>query len=140
MYKSVQKYLLIVLGTLSLALGVVGIFLPVLPTTPFLLLASFCYLRSSDRLYQWLIHQRILGAHLYNYITYRAVLKRTKLVSLTVLWIGLMISALLIQNWYVRGFLLLVGIGVSIHLFALKTLEKSEMNKPAAGEDDEPME
>jgi uncharacterized membrane protein YbaN (DUF454 family) len=58
---SVSKVLLIAAGALSLALGVVGIVLPVLPTTPFLLLASFCFLKSSRRLHRWIMENRHFG-------------------------------------------------------------------------------
>lgn len=58
--KSLKKYLLIIMGTISLILGTVGIFIPILPTTPFLLLASYCYIRSSKKLYNWLINHKVL--------------------------------------------------------------------------------
>ena len=122
MLKSVKKNLLILLGTLSLVLGVIGIFLPVLPTTPFLLLSSFCYLRSSDKLYNWLIHRKVLGAYIYNYLTYKAVTKATKIVSLVFLWLTLALSIILIHLWYLQALLVVVGIGVSIHLLTLKTM------------------
>jgi uncharacterized membrane protein YbaN (DUF454 family) len=130
MLKKIKKTALLVLGTLTLALGVLGLFLPVLPTTPFLLVTSFCYLRSSRRLYHWLIHQRLLGAHIYNYITYRAVLKSAKLVSLVFLWVTLGLSMLLVNSLHVRAFLMLVGVLVSIHLLTLRTMEKEAFKKP----------
>lgn len=130
MLNSVKKYLLLFIGTLSLGLGIIGILLPVLPTTPFLLLSSFCYLRSSKRLYNWLIYHRIFGAYLYNYLTYKAVTKRTKVVALIFLWWGLTVSMLLINLLYVRLLLVFIGIAVSIHLLLLKTIKASDMIKP----------
>ena len=126
MFNVAKKYLLIISGSFSVALGVVGIFIPVLPTTPFFLLAVFCYLRSSKKLYRWLIYHKVFGAYIYNYITYRAVLKSTKIGAIIFLWIGLAISILIIDNWYGRGLLFLVGIGVSIHLILLRAVDKSE--------------
>lgn len=123
--KSVKKYLLISTGTISLSFGILGIFVPILPTTPFLLLSSFCYIRSSKRLYNWLINHRIFGHLIYNYLTYRAVERNAKIVSIVFLWIALLSSILLLSNIYIRIFLLVVGIGVSIHLLTLKTLEKN---------------
>lgn len=123
--KSVKKYLLISTGTISLSFGILGIFIPILPTTPFLLLSSFCYIRSSKRLYNWLINHRIFGHLIYNYLTYRAVERNAKIVSIVFLWIALLSSILLLSNIYIRIFLLVVGIGVSIHLLTLKTLEKN---------------
>jgi len=126
--KSVKKYLLIFLGTISFALGIVGVILPVLPTTPFLLLASFCYIRSSKRLYNGLINHKIFGEYIYNYLTYRKVKKSTKLGALIFLWISLLTSIVVVSNLYLRIFLIAVGVGVSIHLFTLKTMmeEKKE--------------
>ena len=123
---TVKKYLLIICGSISVALGVVGIFIPLLPTTPFFLLAVFCFLRSSKKLYQWLIHHKVFGVYIYNYITHKAVLKSTKMGAIVFLWTGLIVSILIISNWYVRAVLVLIGIGVSIHLGLLKTVEKSE--------------
>ncbi len=130
MVNRIKKCLLIIIGTISLVLGITGLFLPVLPTTPFLLLSSFCYLRSSQRLYSWLMTRKVIGAYIYNYMTYKAVPKSTKLFSIIFLWITLIVSMILIGHWHVRIILILVGIGVSIHLLMLKTIEKSEMLLP----------
>lgn len=130
MLNSIKKYLLLFIGTLSLGLGIIGILLPVLPTTPFLLLSSFCYLRSSKRLYNWLIYHRIFGAYLYNYLIYKAVTRRTKIVALIFLWWGLTVPMLLINLLYVRLFLSFIGIAVSVHLLMLKTIKTSDMIKP----------
>ncbi len=129
MLKSAKKYVMVMLGTICLLLGVIGVFLPVLPTTPFLLLASFFYVRSSKRLYRWLIRQKTIGAYLYNYVTYRAVRRSTKVFSLIFLWGSLIVSAVLIENWHVKALLMIVGIGVSIHLLTLKTMEKAEFGQ-----------
>ena len=123
----VKKYLLIILGSLSLTLGVVGVFIPVLPTTPFLLLASFCYLRSSERMYDWLINHKIFGAYIYSYLTYKAIPKKTKVGALIFLWSSLSISILLVPSLHIRIFLVAVGLGVSVHLMILKTLSHEEM-------------
>ncbi len=130
MVDKIKKCLLIIIGTISLILGITGLFLPVLPTTPFLLLTSFCYMRSSQKLYRWLMTRKIIGAYIFNYITYKAILKSTKMFSIIFLWITLIVSMILIGHWHVRVVLILVGIGVSIHLLMLKTIEKSEMLLP----------
>ena len=122
--KSFKKYLLIFVGSSALAIGIVGILLPVLPTTPFLLLASFCYIRSSKRLYNWLINHKIFGSYIYNYLTYRAVKRSVKIGALLFLWLSLLTSIIIFANLYLRIFLVAVGIGVSIHLFTLKMLEE----------------
>lgn len=125
----VKQYLFILLGSVSLVIGVVGIFLPILPTTPLLLLAAFCYLRSSKRLYNWLINHKVFGAYIYNYTTYKAVTKKTKVCTLIFLWLSLIISMLMVSNIYITLVLLAVGTGVSIHVMTLKTLRSEDMEK-----------
>lgn len=117
-----QRGLLITAGMLSLGLGTVGIFLPLLPTTPFLLLAAACFIRSSDRLYQWLIHHRWFGAYIRNYREHRAMTLRAKVVALVLLW-GVIGSsaAFATRARSVRAILLLVAVGVTIHLLHLRT-------------------
>lgn len=118
------KYILICAGSISLALGFLGLFLPVLPTTPFLLLSAWCYIRSSKWLYAWLINHPFCGAYIYNYLTYRAVSRRIKVGALFLLWTTLIITSLIAASLYLTIVLVLVGIGVSIHLIALKTLDR----------------
>ena len=131
-----KKRLLVIGGTLSLGLGVVGMFLPVLPTTPFLLLAAYCYLRGSRRLYDWLMNNRLLGGYIQNYIKYRAVSRSAKIASLIVLWLSLSISIAVIGGTAIRIVLVLVGAGVSIHLLTLKTLPKETSETNASGRKD----
>ncbi len=119
-----KKRLWIFGGSLALGLGIVGMLVPVLPTTPFLLLAAYCYMRGSRRLYDWLMGNRLFGAYIRNYIQYRAVSKTVKISSLIMLWVSLCVSFLLLPNTAVRIVLLLVGAGVSIHLLTLKTIPK----------------
>lgn len=124
-WQSVKKLLLIIAGTLSLVLGMVGLLLPVLPTTPFLILAAFCYLRSSKRMHSWLVNHKVFGTYIYNYVTYRAVAKRTKIIALIFLWSSLILSILIVDNLLVRLVLMVVGLAVSIHIGSLKTIDKA---------------
>lgn len=124
---SIKKYLLILLGSLSLILGIIGIFLPLLPTTPFLLLSSFCYVRSSKRMYNWLINHKVFGNYIYCYLTYKAVPMKTKIFAIAFLWTTMIISMLLISSLHVRLFLAIIGIGVTIHLLTLKTLRPQDL-------------
>ena len=123
--KLIKKYILIFIGSISLTLGIVGVFIPILPTTPFLLLSSFCYVRSSERLYNWLINHKIFGEYIYNYMTYRAVKRSTKIGALIFLWLSLILSMLAVSNFHLRILLFIVGVGVSIHLCTLKTLSNN---------------
>lgn len=119
----VIKWLLITSGTVSLVLGVTGIFLPVLPTTPFLLLAAFCYARSSRKLHDWLISRKHLGPYIHNYMEHRAIKKRVKVRAVIFLWVALILSMILVDNLYVRIILPLIGAAVTWHIASLKTIE-----------------
>ena len=124
---SIRRYTYIIAGSVFFAVGFAGVFIPLLPTTPFLLLAAFFYLRSSTRMYHWLLRNRVVGAHIYSYITVKAIPLKTKIGSAILLWMTLIISMLLISSLSVRIFLVVVGFGVSAHLLCLKTLSDKEM-------------
>lgn len=135
-----KKYLFVILGSICLGLGALGVAIPVLPTTPFLLIALACYLRSSRRLYDWLIHHKVFGLYLYNYVTYRAVPRLTKVFALIILWVGLITSILLVEILFVRLILFAVGIVVSIHILSLKTLEKAQLDAAPPPEPEESLQ
>jgi uncharacterized protein len=120
-----KKLLLIVAGILAVTLGTIGVFLPLLPTTPFLLIASYCFVRSSERLHNWLMNHHLFGKYLQNYIKYRAITKLTKIISISALWITITISFVLIENIYARIVLVVVSICVTIHLAKLKVMGRN---------------
>jgi uncharacterized protein len=122
--KSIRRYLLILAGLLSLALGVVGILIPLLPTTPFLLLSAYCFIRSSDRLYQWLIHHRIFGNYIYLYMKHRSVKKSAKIGALLLLWPSLFISMIIVNRVSVTIILVIIGSLVTLHILSLKTYQE----------------
>lgn len=132
-----KKWLLVFAGIFSFGFGVLGILVPLLPTTPFLLLAAFCFARSSDRLHQWLINHRWFGSYIRNYQEHRAITKQVKIVSLILLWatIGYAVVGV-VNRWYLRVLLLLVAVGVTVHILMLKTLTR-EMLLESAGAGDE---
>lgn len=107
---------------MALAIGVIGIVVPVLPTTPFLLLTSFCYLRGSRSLHNWLLNHRLFGPIIADYVTHRAISRRTKIVALTTLWFSLVLSMIMVQRLYLYGLLTTIGSIASIHI--LKIQEK----------------
>ena len=119
----VIKRLLALCGLAAVGLGFLGIFLPLLPTTPFLLLAAACFLRGSDRLYNWLIHHRWFGRTVRQYREHRAVSLQNKLATLLLLWITLAISGMVVDALWLRLVLLLVGIGVTWHVSSMKTMK-----------------
>ncbi|PKM54173.1 MAG: DUF454 domain-containing protein [Firmicutes bacterium HGW-Firmicutes-5] len=121
-YNHTKKYFLLTIGTISLFLGVLGIFLPLLPTTPFLLLASYCYLRNSKKMYGWIMNHKTFGIYIHNYIEYKAIKKRTRISALIFLWGSLGFSIYLAPIFYVKIMLVFIGTAVTLHLCLLKTL------------------
>lgn len=121
--RSILRPFLLVVGTLCVVLGVVGIFLPILPTTPFLLLAAACYARSSDRFLHWLLNNRYFGDYIRNYRAGRGMPHSTKILTISALWLTLGMSAAFATTaLWLRLLLAVVGIGVTAHLLRLKTL------------------
>nr|WP_207726892.1 YbaN family protein [Anaerosolibacter carboniphilus] len=118
------KGTLIVIGTLSIVLGVVGIFLPLLPTTPFLLLGSACYIRSSEKLYKWLIEHKKFGIYIRNYQEKRGIPLKIKIFSIGSLWLSIGYSALfIVSSIMIKLLLFTIAVGVTIHILSLKTLK-----------------
>ncbi len=109
-------------GTIFLSIGVIALIIPVLPTTPFVLLAAACYLRGSPRMHELLMRNRLFGKQLRDYAEGRGISTRAKITSLGFLWLCLGISAFIFVPFLVGDILLLVvGVAVSIHLLSLKT-------------------
>ncbi|MGL1901043.1 MAG: YbaN family protein [Fibrobacterales bacterium] len=120
-----KRYLFLFLGTFFFALGMVGILLPILPTTPFLLLSAACYMRSSKKIYLWLTMHKVFGPLINNYLQHRAVALKTKFLAITSLWVFILVAVFGITNyWWVQGILILIALGVTLYLLSLKTLSK----------------
>lgn len=116
--------LLMVAGTLALGLGLIGIFLPLLPTTPFLLLAAACYFRSSQRLYDWLMSHRWISEPLRQYHNGQGIPLKTKLVALISLWLSISLSAWLVVPGHMvwaKALLALIALAVSMQIVTLPT-------------------
>lgn len=128
MKNTLKRGLLILVGLLSLGLGTLGILLPVLPTTPFLLLSGYCFIRSSDRLYHWLIHHRVFGRYVYNYMTHKAVKKGTKTTALLFLWGSMLVTFFLLRRPLLIALLTLIGTGASLYILSLKDLEEPRIH------------
>lgn len=124
----IKKIILMIAGILCVILAIIGIVIPVLPTTPFLLLAAFLFYRSSEKLHERLLNSKVLGEYIHNYTEYRAIKRKAKILTIILLWITLGISIIAVNNIYIRMFLLLVGISVSIHILVIKTLENIKNN------------
>ncbi len=121
------KIIYITLGAVALGLGVAGIFLPVLPTTPFLLLTAALWCRASPRLYDWLLNHRYLGTYIRNYREHRAITLRAKIVSVTLLWATILLSAFLaVEAWWLRGVLIVIAAAVTWHILSFRTLKNGD--------------
>jgi uncharacterized membrane protein YbaN (DUF454 family) len=116
----VLKGLLIACGTLCVALGVLGIFLPLLPTTVFLLLAAACYARSSDRFYRRLVGSRWLGSYVRNHREGRGMTRAQKTSTLLLLWAGIGATmAWTVDALWLRLLLAAIAVGVTVHVVRL---------------------
>ncbi|MFO7842457.1 MAG: YbaN family protein [Bacteroidales bacterium] len=111
-----------ILGSISLGLGVLGIFLPLLPTTPFLLLSAALFLRSSKRLYHWLMNHKYLGKHLQNYIQHKTIPRKTKIYAISLLWTTILLTALFaVPHSWVKILLIIIAAAVTIHILSFKS-------------------
>lgn len=123
---SPKRILFIVAGTICLGLGALGIILPLLPTTPFLLLTAACYMRGSDRMYQWLLNNKWFGTYIRNYREGKGIPLRGKISALVLLWTTISFTAIfIISIGVIRVTLFIIAAIVSIYLIRLPTLEKS---------------
>lgn len=127
----VFKALLIICGSVCVGLGVIGIFLPLMPTTVFLLLAAACYARSSDRFYQRLINHRFLGVYIRNSREGRGMKRRDKAVTIVLLWLS--IGATIIwtaESLWLRLLLLAIATGVTVHVVKIPAFKPAISPEP----------
>ncbi len=118
------RLVLVLLGFIFVGLGILGAFLPLLPTTPFLLLAAACFARSSKKFYNWLLNHKVFGAYIKNYREHKAITLRGKIVSLVVMWLVMGYTALFaISETLISAVVILIGLGVTKHILSLKTIK-----------------
>ena len=116
------KYFYLISGILLVGIGVIGIFLPLLPTTIFLILASICFLKSSPKANSWLKNHKVLGGYIDNYQNKTGLTRNAKITNIITLWTSVSLSAfLLTEELYIRLILLAIAAGVTIHLLMIKT-------------------
>jgi uncharacterized membrane protein YbaN (DUF454 family) len=118
------RVLLIGTGWLSVVLGVIGIFLPVLPTTPFLLLAAACFARSSPRFYHWLVDHPRLGPWIRDYLEGNGIALKGKVYAIGLMWVSIGFSCWLVPLIWARGFMLVSAVGVTVYILRQKTLRR----------------
>jgi uncharacterized membrane protein YbaN (DUF454 family) len=117
-----MKRLCITFGFICVGLGAAGIVLPLLPTTPFILLAAVLFSRSSPRFHSWLLNHRIFGPTIRGYVEKRGIPLKTKLFSICLVWVTIFFSIIFaVDNILVRGVLCAVALGVSFHIGCQKT-------------------
>lgn len=118
------RYALLTLGWLSVVLGVVGIFLPVLPTTPFLLLAAACFARSSERFYRWLVDHPRLGPWIRDYLDGNGIPLKGKVYAIGLMWLSIGFSCYLVPMFWARTFMLTSATCVTVYILRQKTLRR----------------
>ena len=114
-------------GLLCLALGILGMFLPVLPTTPFVLLAAACFARSSERFYRWLLAHRAFGPMVREWRTYRSIPYRTKLVAIALMAASLSASIVFfVRPAWLQAALAVFGLGLALWLYRIPSRDRPE--------------
>ena len=126
-WKRFKQGILIVSGILLVGLGVLGIFLPLMPATPFLLLAAICFANSSKKFYDWLLNNRYFGSYIKNYREGKGISARVKIFSMLLLWISILCSIFFVApNLVVVIILFSVAILSSYNILRIRTMKPSE--------------
>lgn len=120
--RKATKIIYIIIGTNCLILGAIGLFIPLLPTTPFWLLTCWCYIRSSEKLYNRVMANKYFGGYIKNYVEDKAIPLRAKVTTLTVMWASTIATSLfLVEQWWIRLGLVLISACVTWHLVTFPT-------------------
>lgn len=126
----IKKYIYVTVGLLSFAMGAIGVILPILPTTPFLLLASFCFVRGSEKFDRWFKSTNMYKKHLESFVNEKAMTMKQKIIILLFVNIMLAIPIILIDNLHMRLFLLgLICIKLYYFIFKIKTIKPCRVNE-----------
>jgi len=121
-YSNIQKHFYFYSGILLVLIGAIGIFLPILPTTIFLILASACFIKSSPKAHQWLRNHKIFGQYIKNYEEKSGLTIKSKIINILFLWLMILVSFFFFtSDAIIRILLLLIAVGVTIHLLMIKT-------------------
>ncbi|MDR1543181.1 MAG: YbaN family protein [Prevotellaceae bacterium] len=119
------RFFLIFFGIISLGLGIFGIFLPILPTTPFLLLSAVLFAKSSDKLYIWLLNHKILGEYIRSFLEDKSIPLRVKILSVTLLWATMLCTIFFaVKVIWLKILLIAIAIGVTVHILSYKTRKR----------------
>ena len=119
--RPIVRWSLMFAGTVLVGIGILGIFLPLLPTTVFFLMAAWCYARSSQKFYDWFHHNRYFGKYLKNYREGKGITRSSKISTIVILWCGILYSIFVTHSLIVHLILLAIAIGVTIHIVVIPT-------------------
>ncbi len=115
-----------VCGTICLGVGTAGVFLPILPTTPFLLLSAACYYKGSERMHRWLLNNKLLGNYIRNYREGKGISSKGKILTLFLLWATICYSTFFLVNiLMLQVILFAIAIAVTVHVTTIPTAKKS---------------
>ena len=119
-----KKIIFYVIGYISVALGIIGLIFPILPTTPFLLLAAACFARNSEKAYYWLTNNKIFGKFIRDYREGKGIPVKVKIYTLFFLWLSILLSILFLSILWVQILLLVIASLVSLHVILIKPKKK----------------
>ncbi|EKE68756.1 YbaN family protein [Gallaecimonas xiamenensis] len=117
------RYLFLLVGWLAIALGILGIALPVLPTTPFILLAAWCFAKGSPRCHQWLRSNRYFGQMVRDWEAQRGLRRRYRRRAVAMMLVTFSISLLLVPKIWLKIMLVTILVSVLIYLYRLPVIE-----------------
>ena len=121
-----QRTILIIIGWLAVALGTIGVVLPLLPTTPFILLAAWCFARSSPRFHHWLLYRSWFGGYLRHWQRYKAMPPRAKPRAIAVILLTFGVSLWLVEMTWVRVLLLMILAGLLVFLWRIPVVDAEQ--------------
>ncbi|MBT2680950.1 YbaN family protein [Bacillus sp. ISL-35] len=117
------KGILIIIGSLSIILGVIGIVVPLLPTTPLILLGAACYVKASDELYQKLIRNKWLGGYIRDFREKNGITLKNKILSISLMWISITATLLIVDfHFWLAAVLIIIAVTVSAYILSFDTL------------------
>jgi uncharacterized membrane protein YbaN (DUF454 family) len=112
-----RHYLLMTIGWLSVILGVIGAFLPILPTTPFILFAAWCFARSSERFHKWITDNKYFGPIITEWENGNGISRKIRTRALLMMWFSLCFSMLVVRQWWAVLLLISIGFFATLYLF-----------------------
>ncbi len=122
MLQKLVKSLFLIIGISSLVLGFIGIFLPVLPTTPFILLAAYCFAKSSERFHRYIMKHKLFGRMVSDFYERKIIPVKTKIVALTLMWATLFLSVIFFMPYiWVKSVVIGIGVAVTIYLLSFRS-------------------